>query len=152
MGGVIHTKKGPIIDIFNQYAHLNKGSSKHSPCQFEWHKNDFNNKSILVPGGLQRIQTLDGYVIPLSIQYGLARLNLCPYTDQEFDTLPHVILTLKLEWDPSVLDHIFIEDEQWGDAQLLCLNLMKLAITHNALYCIIILTLIARMVPPQKSH
>jgi hypothetical protein len=79
-------------------------------------KNDVNDKSILVPGGLQHIQTLDGYIIPLSIQDGLTRLDIRPYTDQEFDTLPHIILTSKLERDSSVLDHIFKVDEQWGEA------------------------------------
>jgi hypothetical protein len=100
----------------NQYALLNKGSSIHSPCQFEWYKNYVNEKSILVTGGLQCIQTLDGYIIPLSIQDGLTRRNIRPYTDQEFDTLPHVILTSELEWDPSVLGHVFKQDEQWGEA------------------------------------
>jgi hypothetical protein len=99
----------------HQYALLNKGSSTHSPCQFEWYKNDVNDKSILVPGGLQRIQTLDGYIILLSVQDGLTHLNIRPYTDQEFETLPHVILTSELEWDPSVLDHEFKEDEKWGE-------------------------------------
>jgi hypothetical protein len=42
VGGVIHTNKGPIIGIMHQYAILNKGSSIHSPCQFEWYKNDVN--------------------------------------------------------------------------------------------------------------
>jgi hypothetical protein len=113
VGGVIHTNKKLVIGIMNQYALLNKGSSIHSPCQFEWYKNDVNDKYILVPGGLQqRIQTLDGYIIPLSIQDGLTRLNIRPNTDQEFDILP----TSELEWDPCVLDHIFKEDEQWGEA------------------------------------
>jgi hypothetical protein len=40
VGGVIHSNKGPIIGIMNQYAPLNKTSSIHSP-------------SILVPSGLQ---------------------------------------------------------------------------------------------------
>jgi hypothetical protein len=115
-GGVIHTKKGPVIGIMNQYALLNKGSSIHSPYQFEWYKNDINDKSILVPGGLQLIQTLDRYIILLCIQLGLTHLNIHPYTDQEFGTLPHVILTSELEWDPYVLDHIFKDDEQWGEA------------------------------------
>jgi hypothetical protein len=30
--------------------------------------------------------------------------------------LPHVIFTSELEWDPSVLDHEFKEEEQWGEA------------------------------------
>jgi hypothetical protein len=109
--GVIQMNKGPVIGIMNQYSLLNKGSFIRSPCQFEWYKNDVNDKSFLVPGGLQRIQTLDGYIIPLSIQDGLTRLNIRPYTDQEFDTLPHLILTSELECDPSVLDHTFKEDE-----------------------------------------
>jgi hypothetical protein len=115
VGGVIHTQKGPIIGIMHQYALLNKGSTIHSPCQFEWYKNDVNDKSINVPGGLQRIQTLDGYIIPLNIKDGLARLSIRPYTDHEWDNLPHVILTSEIEWDPSVLDHDMKEDEQWGE-------------------------------------
>jgi hypothetical protein len=112
--GVIRTHKGPVIGIFNQYALLNKGSSIHSPCQFEWYKNDVDDKSVLLPGGLQRIQTLDGYNIPLSIQDGHKNLKIRHYTYQEFETLPHVMMTSELEWDPSVLDHEFKVDEQWG--------------------------------------
>jgi hypothetical protein len=52
--------------------------------------------------GLQRIQTLDGYIIPLSIQDGLTCLKIRPYTDPEFDTSPHVIMMSELKWDPSV--------------------------------------------------
>jgi hypothetical protein len=73
-----------------------------------------NDNSIHLPGGLQHIQTLDGYIIPLCVKDGLARLSIRPYTDHEWDNLPHVILTSELEWDPSVLDHDFKEDEQWG--------------------------------------
>jgi hypothetical protein len=84
----------------HQYALLNKGSTIHSPCQFEWYKNEVNDKSINVPGGLQRIQTLDGYIIPLTIKDGLARLSIHPYTDKEWEDLPHAILTSEVEWDP----------------------------------------------------
>jgi hypothetical protein len=89
----------------HQYALLNKGSTIHSLCQFEWYKNDVNNKSINVPGGLQCIQTLDGYIIQLNIKDGLAHLSNHQYTDH----------TSELEWDPSVLDHDLREDEQWGE-------------------------------------
>jgi hypothetical protein len=113
--GVIPSHKCPVIGIMHQYVLLKRDSSIHSPCQFKWYKNDVHDKSILVPGGLQCIQTLDGYIIPLSVQDGLTRLKIRPYTDREFETLPHVILTSELEWDPSVLEHKFKEDEQWGD-------------------------------------
>jgi hypothetical protein len=63
-GGVIQTHKGPVISIFHQYALLNKGSSIHSPCRFEWYRNDVNEKSVLVPGGLQPIQPLMDILFP----------------------------------------------------------------------------------------
>jgi hypothetical protein len=116
VGGVIHTHKGPVIGIMHQYALLKKGSSIHSPCQFKWYKNDVNDKSLHVPGGLQCIQTLDGYIIPLSVHSGPTRLTICPYNDQEFETLPHVTLTSELEWDPSALDHEVKEDESGGES------------------------------------
>mgnify|MGYP007080469435 CR=1 FL=1 len=34
-----------------------------------------------------------------------------PNTAEEFDTLPHVILTQGGEWDPTVLDHILTDDD-----------------------------------------
>jgi hypothetical protein len=114
-GRVFPTQKGPVIGIINNYAFLNKGCTIHSPGQFEWCKNNINDKSINVPGNLQHIQTLDGYSIFLSIKDGLACLSIRLYTDLEFDNLPHVILTSGLDWDPSVLDQVSKEDEQWGD-------------------------------------
>ena len=105
VGGVVQTQHGPVIAIMHQYALLGKGASIHSPSQLEWYKNDVNDKSIRVPGGLQRIVTLDGYIIPLTIKDGLTRLDIRPHTDHEFDTLPHVFLTSEIEWDPTVLDH-----------------------------------------------
>jgi hypothetical protein len=115
VGGVVHTQHGPVIAIMHQYALLGKGASIHSPSQLEWHKNDVNDKSIRVPGGLQRIVTLDGYIIPLTIKDGLTRLDIRPHTDHEFDTLPHVFLTSEMEWDPTVLDHEYHDVSEWGD-------------------------------------
>jgi hypothetical protein len=55
------------------------------------------------------------------IKYGLARLDICPYTDQEFDSLPHVFLTPELEWDPLVLDDNDI-DHQLPDIDFLTIK------------------------------
>jgi hypothetical protein len=54
-------------------------------------------KSVNRPGGLQCIQTLDRYIIPLSIKDGLARLSIRPYTDHKWDSLSPVILTSEIE-------------------------------------------------------
>ena len=111
----METQKGPIIAVFHQYALFGKGTTIHSPGQFEYYQNDVNDKSVHV-GGLQRIHTLEGYTIPLNIKNGLARMTLRPYTDKEWDEFPHVFLTGELEWNPSVLDHALTDDEQWYDA------------------------------------
>jgi hypothetical protein len=81
----------------------------------EWYKNDVNDKSVHAPGGLRRLTTLDGYVIPLTNKDGLARLYIWPHTDHDYETLPHVFLTSKVEWDPTVLDHEFTDEAQWGE-------------------------------------
>jgi hypothetical protein len=93
-GGVILTQRGPGIAIMlHQYAYTGKGKTIHSYGHLDWYKSDVNDKSIKVPGGLQHIQTNDGYAIPINIKDGLPYVRIRPYTDKEWDTLPHVILT-----------------------------------------------------------
>ncbi|GAX21182.1 hypothetical protein FisN_14Hu395 [Fistulifera solaris] len=113
VGGVVRTQHGPVIAVFNQYALYGKGPTIHAYGQLEHFKNVVDDKSIHV-GGRQCIATLDGYVIPLQVQQGLARLPICPFTDDEWRSLPHVIMTSFLDWDPSVLDHANDQDD-WFD-------------------------------------
>ena len=100
----------------NQYAYVGKGKTIHSSGQLEWFGQDVNERSIKVANGTQRILTLDGYAIPINIRNGLPYITMRPYTDKEWDDLPHVLLTSDSEWDPRVLDHDLDEDEQWFDA------------------------------------
>ena len=102
---LFNTSLGKVIGIFNEYAHLGKGSSIHSSGQLEWFKTHVDEKSIKV-GGTQLITTLEGYSVPLLIKDGLAyATSLGRPTDQDMDTYPHVFFTSPDEWDPSVLDH-----------------------------------------------
>ena len=39
-----------------------------------------------------------------------------PYTDHEWETLPHVVLTSDVNWDPTVLDNITSDTDTWFDA------------------------------------
>jgi len=114
-GGVIKTQHGPAIAILHQYAYTGQGKTIHSSGQLEWYKNNVNDKSIKVAGGLQRILTNDGYVIPISIRDGLPYVALCPFTNEDWDSLPHVILPGDAAWDPSVLDLDLDENETWLD-------------------------------------
>ena len=102
---LLNTSLGKVIGIFNEYAHLGKGSSIHLSGHLEWFKTHVDEKSIKV-GGTQLITTLDGYSVPLLIKHGLAyATSLGKTTDQDMDTYPHVFFTSPDEWDPSVLDH-----------------------------------------------
>jgi hypothetical protein len=82
----------------------------------EWYQNDVNDRSVRVQGGLQRITTLDGYVHPINIVSGLPYVPIRPYTDHEWETLPHVVWTSDNDWDPTVLDHSLDDDSNWFDA------------------------------------
>jgi hypothetical protein len=67
-GALARSQWGDVILIMHQYAyHPQQGRSIHSSCQLESFANDGNDKLIHIPGGLQGIQTVDGYVFPLSI-------------------------------------------------------------------------------------
>jgi hypothetical protein len=50
----------------------------------------------------ERLATFDGYIIPLTIKDGLARLGIRPHTDHEYESLPYV-------FHPTVLDHEFTD-------------------------------------------
>src|SRR5688572_9177320 len=114
-GGVVTTQKGEVIAIMHQYAYVGKGKTIHSCGQLEAHKQDVHDKSIKV-GGKQRIETLDGYIIPLNIRQGLPFMTIRPYTDAEWEQLPHVILTADTDWDPSILDCEQEDNEEWFNA------------------------------------
>jgi len=60
--------------------------------------------------------TNNGYVIPISIRDGLPCIALCPFTDEEWDSLLHIILTGDTDWDSSILDVNLDEQEDWYDA------------------------------------
>jgi len=100
----------------HQYAYLGKGKTIHSSGQIEYYKNAVDDKSSKV-GGKQHIVTLDGYVIPLNIRNGLAYMDMSKPTDQEFSSLPHVVLTSDSNWDPTLLDSEFDPEVEWQDAQ-----------------------------------
>jgi hypothetical protein len=104
-GAVANTAtSGEVILIFNQYAFMHTGNTIHSSMiQLEHFKNVVDERSRRV-GGKQRITTHEGHILPLSIQKGLAYMAMRPFTDAEYASLPHVIMTSDVDWDPSVMD------------------------------------------------
>ena len=55
----------------------------------------------------------DGYVFPIDIIDGLPYVKMRKFTDHEFDSLPHVILTSDAIWDPTQLDFKITDDTEW---------------------------------------
>jgi hypothetical protein len=54
-------------------------------------------------GGKQHLETLDGYIIPLSIRSGLPYVDMTPPTPTEFDSYPQVFFTSDMEWNPQTI-------------------------------------------------
>ena len=52
----------------------------------------------------------------MDIKNGLPYIKIRPFTDQEWDDLPHLVLTEDKFWDVTVLDHNLTESDQWFDA------------------------------------
>ena len=46
----------------------------------------------------------------------MAYISLRPYTDKEWEELPHAIWTGDNDWDPCVLYHDLDDDDEWYDA------------------------------------
>ena len=116
VAGLAETQFGHAILIFHQYAYTGRGNTIHSPAQLECFGNDVNDKSLRVTSGKQRIKTPDGYILPLNIVEGLARLNMCIPSDADMEKYPHIVMTAEAEWDPTIMDHILTDDENWFDA------------------------------------
>ena len=65
-------------------------------------------------GGLQCIITNDEYIIPINVINGLPYITMRRYTDEEWTTLPHVLLTVDRKWDPRILDNTIEDIDDWA--------------------------------------
>ena len=89
MGAHVMTQHGPVIIIIHQYTLLQKGHMIHSTVQLEAYKNKVNNCSIKI-GGLQCITMSERYMPTIDIMNSLPYVNMRKFTDDRFDSLPHV--------------------------------------------------------------
>jgi hypothetical protein len=93
VGAVANTQRGEVIAIMHQYAYTGKGGTIHSSGQLKWCGNDINDHSITIDSGRQQLTTPDSYVIPIDVRHGLPSITMHPFTDKEFEELPHVLWT-----------------------------------------------------------
>ena len=115
-GATTRTQRGDVVLIFHQYAYHGRGKSIHSSLQL-----DDNGVKVNAPpvslNGEQSLLTDDGYAIPLDFNNGLNYLNLRPFTDDELETQPHVIMTRNMVWSPSRYDDIPSSSDSWFQEQ-----------------------------------
>ena len=99
--------RGLVIVVIQQYAYIGATfRTIHASIQLEAYQIEVNIKSCKVPGRLQRVKTLDGYLIPLVVLQDLCYMKFRPSTDNDLQELPHLVLTSDDLWDPTVLDCI----------------------------------------------
>ena len=96
-----------------QYAYIIGGKTIHSSERVEHSQNELNDKSIKVSSVKKCITTPDDHALPLNITSGLPYMNIRSYSDNEWNKLLHVILTLYDEWDPIILDYIIDDNDDW---------------------------------------
>ena len=132
VGSLSISNRGPVILIINEAAYTGKHTSILSRIQIEAYNNCVDNQPLSL-GGRQRIITPEGYVFPLSIISGLPYLKMQKYTQHEYDTLPHVILTSDQAWNPRSCDKT-IDPE---DPRFYELNLENLDLLPNDSYNIV---------------
>jgi len=111
---LVTTHKGDAIATFHQMALLGQGKSILSCLQMEAYGADINDRSRLLPGGKQRI-LIDGYQLPLEFQNGLPYLRCRKPTASELESLPHIIMTSDVDWDPSQYDSVIDGLEEFYD-------------------------------------
>ena len=111
VGAHVMSNRGPVICIFNEVAYTGKHQSILSAIQLEHYGNDVDDKS-KGAGGKAQISTPDGFIFPLSTMNGLPYLHMRPYTNNEYDDLPHVIMTSDKVWDPRCFDQVIDPNEE----------------------------------------
>jgi hypothetical protein len=103
VGGVVTTRSGNVLVVFNEIAYRGSGLSVMSCIQVEDSGVHIDDKSTN-HGGNQCITTFEGYIIPLNCIQGLMYMDIRPFTDDEAETLPRVIFTRSGPWDPTRCD------------------------------------------------
>jgi len=104
--------EGHVIVIPRNCACHGLNRTLHSAGQIKWYQNKACDTSVKV-GGRQVIKTVDGHHIPVNIIQGLPHMQMEPNAAEEFDTLPHVMLTQGGEWDPAASDHMLTDNDDW---------------------------------------
>ena len=63
-------------------------------------------------GGCQCL-VKDDYIMLIDMQDGLPFIRMRPYANKEFKTPPHIIMTSDMNWNPSRIDSVISQRNDW---------------------------------------
>ena len=87
---LIEANKGPVIGMFNQYAHSGEGKTIHSVIQMESFGIIVNDRPKELRADGQKIVTPDGFEINLHIRDGLAYMDMKKPSQDDLERFPHL--------------------------------------------------------------
>jgi hypothetical protein len=99
---LVSTHQDDVIATFHQMALLGKGASILLCLQMEAHGADINDRSCLLPGGKH-------------FKNGLPYLRCRKPTKNELASLPHIVMTSDVDWDPHQYDKDIDNLEEFHD-------------------------------------
>jgi hypothetical protein len=100
---LVTTHRGDVIATLHQMALLGKGTGILSYLQMEAHGADINDCSCPFSRRGTRY-LMDGYQFPLDFKNDIPYLQCWMPTENELASLPHIVMTSDIDWDPSTYD------------------------------------------------
>jgi hypothetical protein len=103
----VKTLCGPATIFLHQYVHYDKGHTIHSAGRLHAFGTQVHQVPRRQGAQYRSITSAEGFHIPLSYHSGLLNMDICPPTNAELHSLPHILLNSNLEWNPSCLNDEF---------------------------------------------
>jgi hypothetical protein len=117
-GGVVKTSTGEVVVIMHHCADMTSDSRTIvSVPQLEAFGCIVDDKSRRFSGHTPSITTPCGYVIPITFRQGLPYIRMRRFNDDDWQTLPHIVLTSPHDWKPNVLDNVVSDQWYSGSSQ-----------------------------------
>jgi hypothetical protein len=111
VGAVMTDQTGEFIVIINQVAYTGKGRTILSSAQMESFGLIVHDRA-LKAGGRQCIESPNGFFVPLDVIDNLAYTPMRPYTNKEWENLPHRCITAD-KWTSNEFDFRLTEVPNW---------------------------------------
>jgi hypothetical protein len=80
-------------------------------------RSEINDQLLRLPGGKHRI-VMESYQFPFTFRNGLVYRKCRPPTDAKGDSLPHLIMTADVDWDPTSYYNVISDLHKFYDQDI----------------------------------